>query len=156
MLLSAWSEPSGQHSSVMSHRTIRLLKYQWLSQFLLLPPLLIPPPPSPSWHWLHLARMHKAVMHGWLGVKNWLSIYSPFHVLPAPPQRGAVDAEIKVPFGENTELKRSPFQGWSRSVYSHTYYAYCQGFLPCLSQPFRSIRLHFFPNLSWFLLCWLC
>ena len=26
------------------------------------------------------------------------------------PQWGAVDAEIKVPSGENTELKRSPFK----------------------------------------------
>ena len=36
------------------------------------------------------------------------------------PQWGAADAETKVPSGENTELKRSPFQAWSRSVYSHT------------------------------------
>ena len=35
-------------------------------------------------------------------------------------QWGAADAEIKVPSGENTELKRSPFKAWSRSVYSHT------------------------------------
>ena len=46
-------------------------------------------------------------------------------------QWGAADAEIKVPSDENTELKRSPFKAWSRSVYSHTCYAYCQGFLPC-------------------------
>ena len=32
------------------------------------------------------------------------------------PQWGAVDAEIKVPSGENTELKRSPFKARSRSV----------------------------------------
>ena len=55
---------------------------------------------------------------------------------PAPPQWGAADAEIKVPSGENTELKRSPFQAWSRSVYSHACYAYCQGALPCLFLPF--------------------
>ena len=71
------------------------------------------------------------------------------------PQWGAADAEIKVPSGENTELKRSPFQAWSRSVYSQTCYAYCQGFLPCLFLPLRSIHLHFFQNLSRFLLCWL-
>ena len=72
------------------------------------------------------------------------------------PQWGAADAEIKVPSGENTELKGSPFKAWSRSVYSHTYYAYCKGFLPCLLLPLRSIHLHFFPqNLSQFLLCWL-
>ena len=34
------------------------------------------------------------------------------------PQWGAADAEIKVPSGENTELKRSPFKVWSRSVYT--------------------------------------
>ena len=75
--------------------------------------------------------------------------------LTLTPQWGAADAEIKVPSGENTELKRSPFKAWSRSVYSHTCYAYCHGFLPCLFLSFRSIRLHFFQNLSWFLPCWL-
>ena len=69
------------------------------------------------------------------------------------PQWGAADAEIKVPSGENTELKRSPFQAWSRSVYSHTCYAYCQGVLPCLFLPFQSIHLHFFQNLSQFFSC---
>ena len=39
-------------------------------------------------------------------------------------QWGAEDAEIKVPSDENTALKRSPFKAWSRSVYSHTCYAY--------------------------------
>ena len=52
--------------------------------------------------------------------------------------------KLKVPPGENTELKRSPFKAWSRSVYSHTGYAYCLGFLPCLFPPFWSIYLHFF------------
>ena len=66
------------------------------------------------------------------------------------PQRGAADAEIKVSSAENTELKRSPFKAWSRAVYSHTCYAYCQGFLPCLFLPFWSIHLHFFQNLSQF------
>ena len=67
-----------------------------------------------------------------------------------PLQWGAADAEIKVPSGENTELKCSPFKAWSRSVYDHTCYAYCQGFLPCFSLPFRSIHQHFFQNLSRF------
>ena len=64
------------------------------------------------------------------------------------PQWGAADAEIKVLSGENTELKRSPFKAWSRSDYSRTCCAYCKGFLLCLFLPFRSIHLHFFPNLS--------
>ena len=64
----------------------------------------------------------------------------------AAPQWGAADAEIKVPSGENTELKHSPFQAWSRSVYSHTCYAYCQGILPCLFLPFQFIHRHFFPK----------
>ena len=72
-----------------------------------------------------------------------------------PPAVGAADAEIKVPSGENTELKRSPFKTWSRSVYSLTYYTYCLGFLPCLFLPFQSIHLLFFQNLSRFFLCWL-
>ena len=46
------------------------------------------------------------------------------------PQWGAADAEIKVPSGENTEFKRSAFKAASRSVYSQTCYAYCEGFLP--------------------------
>ena len=71
------------------------------------------------------------------------------------PQWRAADAEIKVPSVENTELEGSPFKTWSRSVYSHTCYAYCQGFLPRLFLPFRSIHLHFFQNLSRFFLCWL-
>ena len=66
------------------------------------------------------------------------------------PQWGAADAEIKVPSGENTELKRSPFPAWSRSVCSHTCYAHCQGVLPCLFLPFQSIHLHFFQHLSQF------
>ena len=60
------------------------------------------------------------------------------------PQLGAAGAEIKVPSCENTKLKRSPFKAWSRAVYSHTCYAYCQNFLPYLFLPFRSIHLHFF------------
>ena len=71
------------------------------------------------------------------------------------PQWGAADAEIKVLSGENTELKRYPCKAWSRSVYSHTCYAYCQGLLPCLFLPFQSIHLHFFQNLSQVFLCWL-
>ena len=66
------------------------------------------------------------------------------------PQWGAADAEIKVPSGENTELKRSPFQAWGGSVYSHTCCACCQGVLPCLFLPFQSIHLHFFQNLPQF------
>ena len=72
------------------------------------------------------------------------------------PKWGAAHTEIKVPSGENTELKRSPFKALSRSVYSYTCYAYHQGFLPRFFLPFRSIHLHFFPNLSRFLLCWMC
>ena len=33
-------------------------------------------------------------------------------------QGGAADTEIKVPSGENTEFKRSPFKVWSRSEYN--------------------------------------
>ena len=47
------------------------------------------------------------------------------------PQWRAADAEIKVPSDENTELKHSLFKARSRSVYSHTCYAYCRGFRPC-------------------------
>ena len=73
--------------------------------------------------------------------------------LEGTSQWGAADAEIKVPSGENTELKRSPFKAWSRSAYSHTCYAYCQGFLPCVFLLSQSIHLHFFQNLFRFLSC---
>ena len=71
------------------------------------------------------------------------------------PAVGSCGRRIKVPSGEITELKRSPFKAWSRSVYSHTCYAYCQGVLLCLFLPFWSIHLHFFQNLSRFFPCWL-
>ena len=66
------------------------------------------------------------------------------------PQWGAADAEIKVPSGENTELKRSPCKAWSRSVYSPTCYAYCQEFLPYFypSGPFTCIFSKTSPNFS--------
>ena len=69
------------------------------------------------------------------------------------PQWGAAAAEIKVPSDENTELKDSSFQAWSRSVYSHTCYAYCLGFFSCLFLPFRSIHLHFSKTSPEFFLC---
>ena len=40
-----------------------------------------------------------------------------FSVNIIAPQWGAADAEIKVLSFENTELKGSPFNAWSRSVY---------------------------------------
>ena len=85
-------------------------------------------------------------------LKNCLKFYvERFTIcLMITPQWGAADAEIKVPSGENTELKCFPFKAWSRSVYSHTCYAYCQGFLPYLFLPIRSIHLHFFKKLSRF------
>ena len=57
-------------------------------------------------------------------------VYSTLFSPESPLQLGAADAEIKVPSVENTELKGSPFEAWSRSAYSHTCYAYCQEFLP--------------------------
>ena len=53
-----------------------------------------------------------------------------FLLLAGPPQWGAADAEIKVLSVGNTEFKGSPFKAWSRSVYSHACYIYCQGFPP--------------------------
>ena len=47
--------------------------------------------------------------------------------LATSPLWRAADAEIKVPSVENTELKGSPFKAWSRSVFIHTCYTYCQG-----------------------------
>ena len=85
----------------------------------------------------------------------WCGSPSTAHLRGTPPaqglpQWGAADAEIKVPSGENTELKRSPLEAWSRSVYSRACCAYCQGFLLSLFLPFWSIHLHFSQNLSRF------
>ena len=61
----------------------------------------------------------KAVCSFCLNIYGWLaSCYDRL-----TPQWGTAGAEIKVPSGENTELKRSPFKAWSRSVYSRTCYA---------------------------------
>ena len=38
----------------------------------------------------------------------------PMTLPPPPPQWGAADAEIKLPSGENTELKRFLFKAWSK------------------------------------------
>ena len=38
-------------------------------------------------------------------------------------QWGAAETEIKVPSGENTERKRSPFKAWGRWAYGHTCFA---------------------------------
>ena len=48
---------------------------------------------------------------------HFIVIVSSDHFPCVTLQWGAVEAEIKVPSGENTELKRSPFIAWSRSVY---------------------------------------
>ena len=52
--------------------------------------------------------------------------FLPFSLLLPPlPQLEAAEAEIiKVPSVENSELKRSPFKAWSRSLSSYTSYAY--------------------------------
>ena len=75
-------------------------------------------------------------------------------VLSLTPQWGAADAEIKVPSGENTELKRSPFKAWSRSVYIaiHATLTPRDFFLAYFytSGPFTCI---FFQNLSRFFPC---
>ena len=75
---------------------------------------------------------------------------------PPPPSSGELRTQkLKSHLVRNTKLKSSSFKAYSRSVHSRTCYAYCQGFLPCLFLPFRSIFLHCFQNLSRFLLCWL-
>ena len=96
-----------------------------------------------------ICRRHPKGTQGQITVKKWrpislLNIVCKIRsaLIAKPPQ----NAEINVLCGENTELKRSPFEGWSRSAYSHTCYAYCQEFLPCLFLPFQSIHLHFFPK----------
>ena len=75
-------------------------------------------------------------------------------LLPFVPQWGAADAEIKVPSGENTELKRSPYPAWSgRCMAMHATLAAREFFLAYfyLSSPFTCIFSKTSPN---FFLCW--
>ena len=58
----------------------------------------------------------------------WKRIENAFRLLVMIRRGRAADAEIKVSSVENAELKG---KAWSRSVYSHTRYAYCQGLLSC-------------------------
>ena len=67
---------------------------------------------------------------------------------------GAVDAEIKVPSGENTELKRPAFKrGGDQYIAIHATLTARDFFLAYFypSGPFTRT----FPDLSRFLLCWL-
>ena len=90
----------------------------------------------------------KRALHHWARL---LSRSSKFH-LNSAPQCGAVDTEI-VPSVENTKLKGSPFTAWSKSVYSHTCYTYCQGFLPCWFVPFGPFICIFPETSPEFVLC---
>ena len=59
--------------------------------------------------------------------------------------------KLKYHLVRTQSLNVLPLKAWSRSVYSHTCYAYCREFFPCLLfLPFQSIHLHFFQNLSQF------
>ena len=72
-----------------------------------------------------------------------------FHKSSRPPRSGELRKQKLKSHLVRTQLKRSPFKAQSSSVYSHTCYAYCQGFLPCLLfLPFQSIHLYFFSKTS--------
>ena len=58
-------------------------------------------------------------------------------------QWGTVEADTKDPSSENQELKGFPMKAWSRCEYSYACFTCCQGFLPCLFLPCRSIQLFF-------------
>ena len=84
-------------------------------------------------------------------IDNYHSSSSSVSSLMSIPQWGAADAKIKVPSGENTELERSPFKAWSRSVYSHTCYAYARDFFLAYfytSSPFTCIFSKTSPDFS--------
>ena len=57
---------------------------------------------------LHLLQLGLQLVFEIDGAPAWrVNVF--FTVFTEAPQWGAADAEIKVPSGENTELKRSPF-----------------------------------------------
>ena len=79
--------------------------------------------------------------------KDFLAFLSAIQIVSVlcihcPPQWEAADAEIKVPFGENTELKRYPFKAWSRSV---QLYPYMLRLLPGISSSLISTLLVHLP-----------
>ena len=70
---------------------------------------------------------------------------------PGPPQWGAADAEIKVPSGGNTELKRSPVKpGVGQYIAIHAKFTARDFFLACfyLSGPFTCIFAQTSPDFS--------
>ena len=108
---------------------------------------------------LHTVYIYYLILHVYTSVP--LSVSTQCHVILSIPVPRPYYVYTCSPFclqtqklksqqGENTELKRSTFKAWSRSVYSHTRCAYCQGFLPRLFPSFRSIHLHISQNLSRF------
>ena len=107
-----------------------------------------------AWLW-HKSAYNSCSFTHWLHkfLAMWSFLCSVSFSLSLFPCSGELRTQKLVPSGENTELKRSPFKAWSRSAYSHTCYAYCQEFLPCLFLSLQSIHLHFSQNHSWFFSC---
>ena len=85
-----------------------------------------------------------------------MALSTVFHSMNSPnsspdslPQWGASDAEIKVPSGENTELKRSPFQaGVGQYIAIHAALT-ARDFFRTYFYPFGPFTC-IFPNLSRF------
>ena len=71
------------------------------------------------------------------------------------PQCGAADAEIKVPSGENTELKRSPIKAWVGQYIAIHASLTARDFSSLLISTLPVHSPTFFSNLSRFFLCWL-
>ena len=70
------------------------------------------------------------------------------------PQWGAADAKIKVPSVQKTDLKGSPLKpGEGQYIAIHATLTARDVFLAYFYS--SGIRLHFFLNLSLFILCWL-
>ena len=84
---------------------------------------------------------------------RWIVIVrDTFVVYRAHPQWGAADAEIKVPSGENTELKRSPLKpGIGQSIAIHATLTARDFFLAYFyhSGPFTCIFSKTSPNFSY-------
>ena len=75
--------------------------------------------PSTTRDQFRVQSQESGVRTGWLVVGFQRPINHTGSVPCSILQWEAADAEIKVSSGENTELKRSPFKTWSRSVYGH-------------------------------------
>ena len=98
--------------------------------------------------WKHFSSQFSLTLH--YDINSYLNPWKILEALHCSPRSGELRTQkLKSHLVRTQSLKVLPFKP-GVGQYSHTCYAYCQGFLPCIFLHFRSIYLHFFQNLSRF------